>query len=176
MSLLTNTRHWCARGLNKAVTSLEGQPRHNMVIKAKYRTLFWSWSQPFKLVWGISCYAFLMGVTPSLLLGRSSHTPVAAHLKCPLGFHRPESPSPHAGALQNSQRPGISMGKRKCSDARYKKLAYTQYWRACGHFSTKLIFFFPPPSASKTNRNSGTDNGGMWMRCQTRAMKHQVSV
>lgn len=44
MSLLTNTRHWCARGLNKAVTRLEGQPRHNMVIKAKYRTLFWSWT------------------------------------------------------------------------------------------------------------------------------------
>lgn len=62
---------------------------------------------------GVNCYAFLVGITPSLLLGRSSTTSATAHLKCPRGCCSPEIPLPPAGASQNSQRPGILMMRRK---------------------------------------------------------------
>lgn len=52
----------------------------------------------------------LMAITASPHPGGSSQIALEAHRRCPRGFR---SPPPHAGALQNSQRPGIAMKRKK---------------------------------------------------------------
>lgn len=64
------------------------------------------------------CSAFLLDFTPSLLPLWSSHTAVAAHLKCPLDCRRLGAPPLPAGPLQNSRTPGILTSRRRFSEAR----------------------------------------------------------
>lgn len=124
------------------------------------------------------CGAFLMGVTPSLpLLWRSSRTALALHLRCPLDCRRPEIPAPHAGVLQNSQRPEMTKQREALKGKGKIKLIIHIVPRGLWTFPYSSHYYPPaPPLSLKQTEIVVQTTGCMWMSCQTRAMKHQVSV
>ncbi len=102
---------------------------------------------PFKLVHckrNKLCFSFKCYNSP--FLRKSSQSSTTAHLWCPLGCHRPQSPSRRAALLQNSQRPGISMRRGRClkANVRFKKIIIHAVLKGQWTFLHPSHFCFPP--------------------------------